>query len=66
MWEPTGFVSHFTESDLNPGQVALSDVLEVNSSDDLEQLELEAETLPNVVLHWEVPNVRSLSIINLV
>ena len=64
MWEPTGFDSDYTESDLNPEQIALSDVLEVNNSNDPEELKPEAETLPSVVLHWETPDVRSFSMIN--
>ena len=57
MWEPTGFVSDYTESDLNPKQIALSDVLEVNNSNNPEELEPEAEILPSVVLHWETADM---------
>ena len=64
IWEPTGLDSDFTESDLNSEQIALSDVLEVDNSDDPRELELEAETLPSVMLHWETPDVRSFSMIN--
>jgi len=64
MWEPTGFDSDFTESNLNSEQISLSDVLEVDNSDDPKELELGAETLPSVMLHWETPDVRSFSMIN--
>ena len=64
IWEPTGFDSNFMESDLNSEQIALSDVLEVDNSDDPRELELEAETLPSVMLHWETPDVQSFSMIN--
>ena len=64
MWEPTGFDSDFTESDLNSEQISLSDVLKVDNSDNPKELKLGAETLPSVMLHWETPDVRSFSMIN--